>query len=376
MIEIKPVKTDKDLNEFIEFNYRLYRNHPCAVPDLAMDLKNTFNKDKNPGMEFSEMELFLAYKDGIVAGRVVAIINRRANETWNVKKVRFGWIDFIDDMEVSKALLDTVEKWGKERGMTECQGPMGITDLDKEGMLTFGFDRIGTMNTLYNYPYYPEHLEAHGYQKEAEWMEMRMDVPEEIPEKFTKVGELVMKRYKLHTHKLTRKDITKGGYGEKIFNLINDAYSPLFGFSRMTERQIKQYVSTYLPLLDMDMLALIESDETNELLAVGLSMPSIVRALQKSKGKLFPFGWFHLLKSLKFKYEEGVELLLIAVRPEDQNKGLNSLLFTTLIPIYQKKGFKWAETNCILEDNVKNLTQWQYLNPEIVKRRRCFTKPI
>lgn len=376
MIEIKPVKTDKDLNEFIEFNYRLYRNHPCAVPDLAMDLKDTFNKDKNPGMEFSEMELFLAYKDGIVAGRVVAIINRRANETWNVKKVRFGWIDFIDDMEVSKALLDTVEKWGKERGMTECQGPMGITDLDKEGMLTFGFDRIGTMNTLYNYPYYPEHLEAHGYQKEAEWMEMRMDVPEEIPEKFTKVGELVMKRYKLHTHKLTRKDITKGGYGEKIFNLINDAYSPLFGFSRMTERQIKQYVSTYLPLLDMDMLALIESDETNELLAVGLSMPSIVRALQKSKGKLFPFGWFHLLKSLKFKYEEGVELLLIAVRPEDQNKGLNSLLFTTLIPIYQKKGFKWAETNCILEDNVKNLTQWQYLNPEIVKRRRCFTKPI
>lgn len=376
MIEIKPVKTDKDLNEFIEFNYRLYRNHPCAVPDLAMDLKDTFNKDKNPGMEFSEMELFLAYKDGIVAGRVVAIINHRANETWNVKKVRFGWIDFIDDLEVSKALLNTVEKWGKERGMTECQGPMGITDLDKEGMLTFGFERIGTMNTLYNYPYYPEHIEAHGYQKEAEWMEMRMDVPEEIPEKFTKVGELVMKRYKLHTHKLTRKDITKGGYGEKIFNLINDAYSPLFGFSRMTERQIKQYVSTYLPLLDMDMIALIESDETNELLAIGISMPSIVRALQKSKGKLFPFGWFHLLKSLKFKYEDGVELLLIAVRPEDQNKGLNSLLFTTLIPIYQKKGFKWAETNCILEDNVKNLTQWQYLNPEIVKRRRCFVKTI
>lgn len=376
-IEIRPVQSRKDLNTFINFNYWLYKGHPYAVPDLAFDLRDTFNHKKNPGLEFSEMQLFLAYKDGKVSGRVVAIINKRANSTWNVKNVRFGWIDFVEDIDVAKALLDTVEQWGKERGMTHCQGPMGITDMDKEGMLTEGFDRLGTMSTLYNYPYYPQYLEQLGYQKEAEWMELRMDVPEKIPEKYTKVGRIVMQREKVHIKKLNGKeDIFKNGYGQKIFDLINDAYSPLFGYSRMNERQINKYINTFLPLLDLRMVTLVETDDTNELVSVGISMPSIVRALQKSKGKLLPFGWFHLLKSLKLKHEDGVELLLIAVHPSWQGRGINALLFTDLIPVYQQMGFKWAETNCILETNIKTQTQWQYLDAQVVKRRRCYKKEI
>lgn len=376
-IEIKAIHSRKDLNTFIDFNYWLYKGHPYAVPDLAFDLRDTFNQKKNPGLEFSEMQLFLAYKDGKVAGRVVAIINHRANKTWNVKNVRFGWIDFIEDIDVCQALLGAVEEWGRQRGMTHCQGPMGITDMDKEGMLVEGFDKLGTMATLYNYPYYPQYLEQLGYQKEAEWMELKMDVPERIPEKYIKVGRIVMQREKVHIKKLNgHDDIFKKGYGQKIFKLINDAYSPLFGYSRMTERQIDHLVKTYLPLLDLRMVTLVETDDTNELVCVGISMPSIVRALQKSKGRLFPFGWFYLLKSLKFKHEEGVELLLIAAHPDWQGKGLNALLFTDLIPVYQQMGFKWAETNCILETNFKTQSQWQYLDAKVIKRRRCFRKAI
>lgn len=376
-IIIKPVSSKKGMKDFIEFNYQLYKNHPYAVPDLAIDLEELFDLKKNPGSEFSEWQPFVAYKDGKAVGRVVAIINNRANETWNVKNVRFGWIDFIEDINVAKALLDTVEAWGKERGMNQIQGPMGITDMDKEGMLTFGFDRLSTMNTLYNYPYYPEYMEKLGYEKEAEWLELRMDVPDAVPEKYHRVAELTMKRYKMHIKKIkNNKELHDKNYGQKIFDLINEAYSPLFGYSKMTQRQIDNYVNIYLKLVDLRMITLVEADETNELLAVGISMPSIVRALQKSGGKLLPFGWYHLLKSLKFKHEDGVELLLIAVKPEYQSRGLTALLFDDLIPVYQSLGFKWAETNCILEDNAKNITQWQYLNPEIAKRRRCFKKAL
>ena len=376
-IEVKAITSRADIDRFIKFNYWLYKNHPYAVPDLAFDLRDTFDSKKNPGLAFSEMQLFLAYKDNKVAGRVVAIINMRANQTWNVKNVRFGWIDFIEDIDVAQALLQTVEQWGRERGMTHIQGPMGITDMDKEGMLVDGFDKLGTMATFYNYPYYPEFLERLGYQKEAEWLELHMDVPEKIPEKYAKVGRIVMQREKVHIKKLNgREDIFKNGYGQKIFSLINDAYSPLFGYSRMTPRQIENYIKMFLPLLDMRMVTLVETDDTNELICVGISMPSIVHALQKSKGKLFPTGWFHLLKSLKLRHEDGVELLLIAVRPDWQGRGINALLFTDLIPVYQQMGFKWAETNCILETNMKTQTQWQYLDAKVVKRRRCYRKEI
>ena len=276
-----------------------------------------------------------------------------------------------------KALLEKVEEFGRQHGMNEIQGPLGFTDFDREGMLIEGFDKLGTMSTIYNYPYYPKFLEELGYNKDADWMEMKMQVPDHIPEKYARVSELTLKRYKLHIKKLNgNDDIFKKGYGQKIFNVLNAAYAPLFGFSKLTQKQIDQYVKEYLPMADMRMITLVESDETNELIAVGISIPSIVRALQKSRGKLFPFGWFHILKSLKWKHEDGVELLLIAVLPEYQGKGINSLLFNDLIPVYQKMGFKWAETNPQLEENTKGLAQWTYLNPEIPKRRRCYTKPL
>ena len=372
-IIIKEVSTKKDLDKFICFNYELYKGNQYAIPDLYQDMVDTFDPKKNAGLEFSDIQLFLAYKDGKVVGRVGAFINNHANETWNVKNVRFGWIDFIDDKEVSKALLDAVKEWGKQRGMTSMQGPLGITDMDPEGMLIEGFDKLGTMATIYNYPYYPEHMDSYGMEKEADWIEMKMNVPDEIPEKFRRVSELTLQRYNLRIKKLNgKKDIFDNGYGKKIFGLINEAYSPLFGYSALTQNQINQYTNSYLPMLDLRMVTLVEDCETNEVVAVGISMPSIVRALQKAGGKLLPFGWFHLLKSLKWKHEDGVELLLVAVKPEYQNKGVNSLLFADLIPIYQQMGFKWAETNPQLESNSKGQAQWQYFNPEIPKRRRCY----
>lgn len=378
MVTVKPIKNSgKELKAFIEFNYELYKGNDCYIPDLYMDMENTFNPKKNAGLEFSDLQLFLAYNEnGKVVGRVAAIINNRANETWNVKNVRFGWFDVIDDVNVSKALLDAVAQWGKERGMLTIQGPMGITDMDKEGMLIEGFDRLGTMNTYYNYDYYPKHMEQLGYEKEADWVELRMNVPTEVPDKYRRVAKLTMQRYNLHIKKITKEDLSKRNYGQKIFDLINVAYAPLFGYSKMTQKQIDQYVATYLPMIDLRMLTLVEEDETNDLICVGIAMPSLARALQKSGGKLFPFGWYHLLKSLKFKHEDGVELLLIAARPDYQGRGVTALLFDDLIPFFAGKGFKWAETNVILETNAKNLTQWTYLDPQLVKRRRCWTKTL
>lgn len=376
MVTVKPISAKSDIKKFIEFNYQLYKGNEYAVPELYMDLMNMFTPSKNVAMDFCEMQLFLAYKDGRVVGRVAGIINNRANETWNVRNVRFGWIDFIDDKEVSASLLKAVEDWGRAKGMSDIQGPMGFTDMDREGMLIEGFDRLGTMSTHYNYPYYKEHMAAHGYEKEIDWVERYVPVPDHIPEKYARVTELTMKRYSMHIKKLKNIKEINDGYGQKIFALINDAYSPLFGYSRMTQKQIDQLVKTYLPLLDLRMITLVESDETNELLAVGISMPSIVRALQKSGGKLFPFGWYHLLKSLKWKHEDGVELLLIAVKPEYQNRGINALLFNDLIPVYQQMGFKWAETNPQLETNEKSQAQWQYLEHEVPKRRRCWKKAL
>lgn len=376
-IEIIPVNSDKELNQFIEFNYELYKGNKYAVPELMMDMKETFNPEKNASYEFCEAQLYLAKKDGKVVGRVAAIINRRANETWNVKNVRFGWIDFIEDIEVCRALIDTVIAWGKERGMTDIQGPMGFIDFDREGMLTEGFDWLGTMSTFYNYPYYPQYLEQLGFEKEAEWMELHIPVPEVVPEKFMRIGELVRKRNNVHIKKMNGKeDLFKNGYGQKIFDVLNAAYSPLFGFSLLSQKQIDQIVKSYFPLLNMEMITLVETDDTNEVVCVGITMPSIARGLQKSRGKLFPFGWYHILKSLKWKYEDGVEMLLYAATPEWQGRGVVALLFTDLIPIYQRLGFKWAETNCILEDNYKSLSVWQYLEHSVPKRRRCYHKQI
>jgi hypothetical protein len=309
-------------------------------------------------------------------GRVAAIINKRANDTWQRSVVRFGWIDFIDDAEVSYALLEAVKAWGKERGMEEMEGPLGFTDLDAEGMLIEGFDQLSTMATIYNYPYYPQHMERLGLEKSADWVEMKIYIPEAIPEKHLRISDLVQRKYGLRIRKVkSRKEVMESGLGRRIFELVNEAYAPLFGFSRMSDQQIDNYVKMYVPVLDLRMVTLVENAE-GELVAAGISMPSLSKALQKAKGRLWPFGWFHLLRALFWKRPEVLDLLLVAGRPDYQGKGAYALLCTDLIPVYQKLGYKYAESNPELEENDKVQNQWQYFQVEQHKRRRCYKTSI
>ena len=375
-VEIKKVTTRKELKRFIRLNYEMYKDNAFAVPDLYEDMLKTFSRDRNPAFEFCEADYFLAYKDGRLVGRVAAIINRRANETWGKQTVRFGWIDFVDDIEVSRALIDIVAAWGKDRGMTGMEGPLGFTDMDAEGMLIEGFDQLGTMATIYNYPYYPEHMERLGMAKAMDWIEMKLMVPPQVPDKYVRIGEIVKKKFNLHIRKLKSvREIKRTGIGQRIFELINESYAPLFGYSQMTQAQIAQYVKEYLPILDLSLVVLIENEQ-NELVGVGVSMASLSTALQRAKGKMFPFGWWHLAKALYWKKPPIVDLLLAAVKPEYQNKGVNALLFTDLIPQYNRHKFVWAETNPELEVNDKVQSQWQYLENYLHKRRRCFTKKL
>ena len=368
-ITIKKVTTKRDLKRFIRFNYELYKGNAYSVPDLYDDMLNTFNRKKNAAFEFCEADYFLAYKDGKLAGRVAAIINHRANQAWGKKDVRFGWIDFTDDAEVSDALIRTVEQWGKERGMTDIVGPLGFTDMDAEGMLIEGFDQLGTMATIYNYPYYPQHMERMGFVKDADWVEYKLYVPDAIPDKHRRIADLIQRKYELKIKKYTSGRKIARDYGQAIFELINEAYSQLYGYSALSQRQIDQYVKMYLPILDLRMVTLV-TDRDDRLVAVGISMPSLSEALQKSHGRLLPFGWYYLLKALFFKRRaKMLDLLLVAVKPEYQNKGVNALLFTDLIPVYQQLGFEYAESNPEMELNAKVQAQWDYFRSEQHKRR-------
>ena len=374
-IIIKKVSSKKELKTFIRFNYELYKGNPYSVPDLYDDMLNTFHPKKNAAFGFCEADYFLAYKDDKVVGRVAAIINHRANETWNKKEVRFGWIDFIDDLEVSKSLLDTVARWGKERGMNMIVGPLGFTDMDAEGMLIEGYDQLSTMSTIYNFPYYPRHMEQLGFEKEADWVEFKLTVPDKLPEKFVRISEIILQKYKLKIKKVTRKEIKTQNYGQKIFDLINEAYAPLYGYSKMTQGQINQYIKMYLPLIDLRMVSLVE-DENGELIAAGISMPSLSEALQKAKGKMLPWGWYYLLKALFIKKPKVLDLLLVGVKPEYQSKGVNALLFYDLVPIYQQMGFQYGESNPELELNKKVQSQWSAFESIQHKKRRAYKKML
>ena len=380
-IEIRKVESRSDLRTFIEFHYDLYEGNEYDAPNLYTDEVNTLRKDKNAAFDFCEAEYFIAYKDGKVVGRVAAIINNRANEKWQRKAVRFGWIDFVDDIEVSKALFKAVEDYGRSMGMTEMIGPLGFTDMDPEGMLTAGFDQLGTQATIYNYPYYPEHMERMGgWEKDNDYVEYKLYVPDQIPEKYAKVAQMIQKRYNLHIKKLKKDEIFgENGYGQKIFEVINATFGHLYGYSTLSQRQIDQYVKMYLPMIDLSLVSLIEDWNTpdHKLIGVGITLPSLTRALQKCrKGRLFPFGWIHILRALKRHKTNVVDLLLVGILPEYRPKGANALLFYDLIPRYQKYGFEWGETHVEMETNEKVQGQWQYLERECHKRRRCYKKNI
>jgi hypothetical protein len=378
-ITIKKVETKEDLKAFIEFHYDLYEGNEYDVPNLYSDEVNTLSKEKNAAFDFCVANYYLAIRDNKVVGRVAAIINNKANEKWNQKRVRFGWIDFIEDKEVLEALLKAVEDFGKAHGMNEIVGPLGFTDMDPEGMLTWGFDQLGTMPTIYNYDYYPRLLESlPGYEVDNKYVEYKLFVPDTVPEKYAKIAEMIQNRYNLRIKKLTKKDIFEGGYGKKIFELINSTYKDLYGFSELSEKQINQYINMYFPFADLSLITLVEdASADNKLVGIGITLPSLSEALQKcKKGRLFPFGWFHLLRAIKFHKTKIVDLLLIGVLPEYRMKGVNALIFADLIPRYQAYGFEWGETQVEMETNTNVQSQWETLNPVMHKRRNCYKKVL
>lgn len=374
-VEIRPVKTRRDLRRFVLFPEKLYHDNPYYIPPLVFDQMDTLDPKKGAAQEFCDSAYYLAYKDGELAGRVAAIVNYKANEQWNHKEVRFGWYDFIEDPEVARALMEKVYEFGREHQMESVVGPLGFTDFDPEGMLIEGFDAMNTMPLIYNDPYYNDYLSAMGFEKDVDWIEYKVYIPEIMPERWPRLENIIKERANVHLRPLTRKIIKKENYGEKIFRCINDCYKDLYNFTVLPDHMAKKYLDFYLSLLDLRFVSMVEN-EKNELVAFGITMPSLNEALQKCRGKLFPFGWWHLLKSLYIKREPGVELLLIGVHPDYQNSGVNSLVFMDMFRNYSKAGVKWAETNAILESNLKNQGQFRDFEHECRKRRRSYIKKL
>jgi len=375
-IEIKPVTTRHELQQFVQFFYDLYRGNDYAVPYLYSEEMSTLRHDKNTSFECCESQYFMAFKDGKMVGRVAAIINHRANKRWDRSQVRFSWFDFVDDQEVSKALLQAVETWGRSKGMTEIAGPMGFIDTDREGMLIDGFDKLSTMYINYNYPYYPQHMERmKGYEKANDWVELLVKVPEVVPDKFAKITEMVRKRYGLRVHKFSRKELINDGWGKRIFDLLNETYKDLYGFSQLSDHQIDQLVNDYIKIADLNLVTGVMDGD--KLVGFGITFPSFSRALQKTRdGRFLPFGWWHLLKILKWHKTDTVDLLLIGVLPEYRSKGANALIFDDLIRQFQRYGFDWAETGPQMETNEGVLSQWQYLESTQHRRHRCYRKEL
>lgn len=375
-VTIKRVETRKELRAFVKFPLKLYKGCPYYVPNIFTDELTALDMSKNPMGKYAKAEKYLAYNEkGEIVGRVAAIINEIANRDWNHAEVRFGWIDFIDDKAVSRALLEAVIAFGKEHGMTQVSGPLGFTDFDNEGCVVEGFDDISSFMLKYNYPYYGEHFEALGLSKVNDWLEYRIYVPEKVPEKVTRAAAIVAERYGLHIRKITKRQVKSENYGQKIFDLVNRTYCELFDFTVLPPEVIDQYVKTYLGLLDLRYVTLVENAD-GKLVALAISMPSLAHAVQKGRGYLFPLGWWHLVKSMYIKHEEALELMLIAVDPEYRNMGVHAMLFNELIPSLIEGGFKYGESNAEMETNNKVQNLWNMYEREFKRRRRVFSKEI
>lgn len=375
-IEIRAVDHSKrsQIRKFVKFGIDFYKDNPYYVPPLVMDDTNTLSPKKNPAFDFCEAQAFMAYRDGKPVGRIAGIINHKVNGRTGRKDLRFGFVDFIDDPEVSQALFDAVSQWGRVKGMTSIVGPLGFTDMDQEGMLTFGYDEVGTMATIYNYPYYPQHMERMGFEKDADWMEYYLTVPDAVPEKHRRIAEIVKERNGLKVKKYSSRKKIREEYGVALFELINEAYDKLYGYSPLSPKQIQYYINMYLSILNLELVTVI-TDADDKIVAIGISIQSFSKALQKCRGRIFPFGWVHLLPVLLGK-SDAVDLLLIAVKPEYQSKGVNALLFADLIPYYIKNGYRHAESNPELESNAKVQNQWGSFEARQHRRRRAFRKPL
>jgi len=372
-VSIREVSSKKDLKKFIWFGINLYKDCKFAAPPLFMDDLLNLSKGKNPALDFCDTAYFIAYKDNKIVGRIAAIINPVANETWNQKNARFGWVDFIDDLDVSKALFDTAIAWAKNKGMTSIHGPLGFTDLDHEGTLIEGFDKLGTLATIYNYPYYPKHFEQYGFVKDVDYNEYLITVPEVFPEKYFRIAEIVKQKYNLTSKHFKKRKQVVDKYGLKIFELLNLCYQDLYGFTKLNQNQIDFYIKLYFSFFRLDTVSIVV-DQKDDVIALGIAMPSFTKALQKAKGNLFPFGWYYMLKALN--KNDVVDLYLMAVHPDYQNKGVNSVMFADIMPNSAKNGYKFAESNPELETNTKMSSQWGTFEHVNHKRRRVYIKKL
>lgn len=368
--------TSKDaLKKFVQFGIDLYEGNEYYVPPLVYDEIATLNSAKNPAFEHCDASYFLAYRDGQIVGRIGVFINYKSNEGWKQRHARFGFVDFIDDKEVADALFGAAESWARFRGMEKIHGPMGFTDLDHEGMLIDGFDQISTLSTIYNYPYYVDHMERMGYIKDQDWVEFLITIPQEMPERLMRAAEIVKKRSGLMVkHLENKRDVYP--YARDIFKLINKSYKGLYGFVELTDKQIDYYVDMYIPMLRLDFLTLVVRQEDNKLIGVAIGLPSLARALQKAKGKFMPAGWYHLFKALKGRDNKVLDLLLVAVDPEYQGKGVVALFLDEFISAAIRLGFEYAESNPELELNHKVQSMWDDLEAKHTKTRRAFIKDL
>lgn len=371
MIEIVKVENKRHLNTFIKLPFKLYKDSPYWVPPLISDEKFTLNKSKNPAFEFSEAEMWLAYKDGEVVGRIAGIISHSYHNKWGNRYARFGWIDFIDDVEVSKALFDTVEAWAKEKGMEGVHGPLGFCDLDKEGMLIEGFEEMGTFITIYNYPYYMKHIEAYGYAKDAEWIEIDITIPEESSlEKISILSTKAKAKYGISVVPLKKsKDVIR--YVPEVFDILNKGYEHLYGVVPITEKQVQCYVKQFFSFLNVEYVCLIKGPD-DKIAGFGIIIPSLSKAVKKSKGRLFPFGFLRFLKAIK--KNDTLDLYLIAIKPELRSKGVPYLMLDELTRNAVKNGIVRAIASPELETNHAVHSMWRNYETRIHRRRRCYLK--
>ena len=371
-VKIREVTDSKDLKDFLRFPATLYRGNPNYVPPLLFDESNTLRRDKNPAFDHCEARYWLAFRDGRIAGRIEGIINRLHIEKWNQAYVRFGWIDFIDDPDVSRALLETIETWAKEKGMTAVHGPLGFTDLDREGMLVEGFDELGTLATNYNHPYYPVHMEKLGYVKDTDWVEYELYVPTEPNETIARIANIALRRNNLKLLDFRHKKQLLP-YAEDLFRLLDDEYRKLYGVVPLTKKQVDSYIKQYFGFVTPDFVPIV-LDTDGHMVAFGVTMPSLSRALQRANGRLFPFGFIHLFRALK--KNDRADLYLVAVKSEYQGKGVNAILIHQINQVYKRFGITKVESNLELETNRLVQDQWKYFEKRQHKRRRCFIKHL
>ncbi len=371
-LEVRRVASRKELKKFVSFPFTLYKDNKFWCPPLVFDEINTLRKDKNPAFEYCEAEYWLAYRDSKPVGRIAGIINQKEYERWNNRLVRFGWIDFIDDSEVSRVLFETVIEWGRAKGMTGIHGPLGFTDMDPEGMLIEGFDQISSLSVIYNFPYYNYHIERLGFRKATDWVQLEINIPVDIPEKVERMTRIVLQKYDLHLLK-PRKAKEIRPYAAKMFTMYNEAFHDLYGFTALTREQMDCYTRQYFGFIKPEFVSMV-IDAKDNVVGFGITIPSLSKALQKTKGSLFPFGFIHILRAMR--KNDVIDMYLIGVHPDYQGKGILALIYHELNKAYLNAGIKIARTHPQLEENFKALSIWKNYDSHVNIRRRCWIREI